>query len=642
MDFTLLAPTVGILASFYGWGVLLQRLLGVPLLRFYYPAFGMCMLIFVGGCLNSLGLAQYWAVLLCFLIGCAACFYDFGRIKSSGGFKLSRWSRPVIGSAMILFFLLLFVIGHHSSALNMHDDYEKYLKYPIRMLQTGTLVSGSFDVLGSEALGAQSFLQAVALIFGSFSFVNVIDAVVAQFLCLLVLLGLREQLGASWLGCWLACLLLLCVDPFYVNMSSIYTGVVVFLLLFAALLQAVDEEFSGTWRFSLLVALCYASLVVLKTSYALVVPIHFLILCIAWFSVQRSVNWHVCFRIIYIPVCAVLLAMPWFLLHGDKFYGLLQFGNVNAIKGVLSVGEATLPRWAPFSMEPLFYGHQVVMLQYTMLALFLAFSAVYFSKDLLMSKYKRIVSISISLLGSISFLLMMQFFSPKMMGYDPTLRYVFSFLVPSACFCLLLLFRSQQLIKGVSIYQLLMRGFACLLLLSFVPSLVARVEQFYLVGNTMGVPGFKSANYINFCEWQQSDLLASKVFDLQGMIPLDESVLAWTLLGHFLDYRRHQIVDVDPAGLTNPWLGFPFNSNTSEKCEFIRSEVGGYIIWQYGGSGIRSAASLEEMAGHDFPRRRAFASRTLIFTQFLQELRADSNRTELLYDDGVICLMRFR
>ena len=96
----------------------------------------------------------------------------------------------MIGSAMILFFLLLFVIGHHSSALNMHDDYEKYLKYPIRMLQTGTLVSGSFDALGSEALGAQSFLQAVALIFGSFSFVNVIDAVVAQFLCLLVLLGL--------------------------------------------------------------------------------------------------------------------------------------------------------------------------------------------------------------------------------------------------------------------------------------------------------------------------------------------------------------------------------------------------------------------------------------------------------------------
>lgn len=66
-------------------------------------------------------------------------------------------------------------------AFNFHDDFQKYFAYPTRMLATGTLAGSTLSALGSETLGAQSFLHALVLSVLPIGYINGVDAVFGQF-----------------------------------------------------------------------------------------------------------------------------------------------------------------------------------------------------------------------------------------------------------------------------------------------------------------------------------------------------------------------------------------------------------------------------------------------------------------------------
>ena len=81
---------------------------------------------------------------------------------------------------------------------------------------------------------------------------------------------------------------------------------------------------------------------------------------------------------------------------------------------------------------------------------------------------------------------------------------------------------------------------------------------------------------------------------------------------------RNEIWNVNLAGLSNPWLSFPFSGSLDERMAWLKYTCIEYIIWQSGGSA--SIKVLEGVYQSQPPRRATIAKKAIILTETLTQI----------------------
>ena len=158
--------------SFYGWGHLIEQITRIRFPAPFTVGLGMACVIFVGGCLNLFGIALPLLLDITIFLGLVNTTRAFIRSwkakslinESKRYLSLDYLTRAVPSTVLIA---IVFIFSTYTQAppkaFNLHDDFEKYLSHPVRMLTTGSLKGSQFNALGTETLGGQALLQGFAV-----------------------------------------------------------------------------------------------------------------------------------------------------------------------------------------------------------------------------------------------------------------------------------------------------------------------------------------------------------------------------------------------------------------------------------------------------------------------------------------------
>jgi hypothetical protein len=323
MNFFLMGSVagIGIICSLAGWGWLFLRVLRIRLstLFGFNAAVGMALSTTLGGILNWFGVISPGLVRAYLVAGLLIfAFAGIRHIRSARDGIVSAWAsfKPRRLLAFGAFVLVLVSVSKYATAVspgwfNPQDDYHGYFVFPVKMIQTGHLGSDPFSERRIvTSLGGKAFLDTFPLSFtGNVSNLDLIDEGVAFLILLLLLYEImaRKGIPALW-----AMMLLLAASMFEAptsNITAVYCGVVLLVLLFDLLDRTVFQPETNQ---IVLVAIVLGSLTSLKTTFAPMAGVFFL----CYFGLQF---WHLPGKVKTLAragLCAALsliLLLPWML-----------------------------------------------------------------------------------------------------------------------------------------------------------------------------------------------------------------------------------------------------------------------------------------------------------------------------------------
>ena len=160
-------------------------------------------------------------------------------------------------------------------------------------------------------------------------------------------------------------------------------------------------------------------------------------------------------------------------------------------------------------------------------------------------------------------------------------------------------------------------------LATFTPSVAARAESAWKAHSVWSFAS--STGDADYMEYMQRVLQGPEketVRALQEKVPAGETILAWINAPFYLDYKRNRIVDIDPAGIGNPWARVP-------KAE--------YLIWDYDGFATRDAEWYRRQALDVGAGERRNAALSLDFLRHMAEMAKAGN---VVFDNGEVKVVR--
>ena len=645
--------------ALYGWGRVAERLARV---RWPWPltiCLGLVVWIFLGGIANALAVTHAAVLDIIVLLGLVAAAIAIGGAAgpgaigaSDGGRRATSFLLRVYPTAALIVAVFVFTALTQvpPDVVNVHDDLEKYLSHPARMLATGTLDGGPFGALGAENLGGQAFLHGFVAAHWPISSVNAVDALFGLALAMTVVLVVADRARLSAWFAPLAVASLILIDPQYVNVSAIYTGVA--LLLFLYFLPTGESARSDPALFgpsgAVVVGLIYAALVALKPTFLLVALVHYLLSvdAAAWTMrrPRRVLVWGA-------TVAAASLGglLPWVIVHVPGWR--LAF----AAQGPLPTADAD---WSPappfdlFSAAPLHFGMGTSFAHYTAVALLVAVWCLYMltgacrrnPSDDAATSWRLACCAVLPILyfgGALSV-------GRYLTGYGDLLRYicpVFIATLPAAIVAMGQAFTGRAPGEGADEGSRPSRALLAIALpaialsLVFVEPLVNRVKQAVSHGSVLSFPGaYQDQAYLAYSRFALGGAAADEVSRLQHMVPEGETLVAWISLPVYLDFGRNRIFDVQPAGLGSRLDGSSLLRETETLVDFFRRHDIGYLLWQRRGAAVRSDGQLWLLSVSPFAYPRRNGRSTLAFNRTLDEL---SKRSQVLFDDGTYILLRF-
>ena len=651
--FYLLSVSLLIGFSFYGWGSILRTTVIRDLPRGFNIIAGLALLNVIGGLIVWAGLFSRWVVYILWAVGLILALLDVRVALSSAASRRSSGNDR--SGSMLNWIPWLFMIGiglvrfeafHHSVALNLYDDFEKYLKYPVQLLEAGQLRTGLFDTLGSEALGTQSMFQAFVITFVPLDGVMLFDSVICMVASMIALISLVIPQKGGWLIAVLGCFAMTAFDPLLVNTSAVYSGVAGFSLLFWLICHDLDGDSPGSNSVILMMSLVYALLVSLKTTLALMVPVFFLSWILARF-LRRG--WKVTFvASSKIILLSVVFASPWFLVHFSKYAGVFSgFSKADtAMEGLTR--ELIPPDGAGLlSFGPFFYGfHVSIGLLTCFVFLLFLFTALLSFCSRNKKTFESLGPVTCLAGIVVAYFVTMMIFSPATLGPIHSLRYVMPPLIAVVIPLSMLLKEAENFgISGdFAIRTKYIGALGCMLAIVFFfsPSLITRLDHAISGRSMISVGFFDEPEYHRYCRQMLSKKGERYFSGLQQLIPEKSVTLAWCVGAFHLDYRRNPFLGVDPAGLAAPWLDFPFEAEMNDGIRYLKNHSIEYVLWQYNGIGVRGMASdLVPSIQHGYPREAKIAWRTKAFVEFLAKL-ASSDQVEKLYDTNGFVVMRLK
>jgi hypothetical protein len=545
----------------WGWGLAFQRMFNVE--RTSWPAtaaVGMAVVVFVGGLLNLARLACPWAL----------------AVVASAGIYLAlregiSFARPPIPVALVIASVMIFTIATQlpPGMYNGHDDFQKYFAYPVRMLETGTVFGSPLSAMGTQTLGAQAFLDAFVVALFPIVYINGVDAVFGLFLCLTLATRFSNRLTMTLL----CALSVVFIDPQYANISTLYCG--------SALIMAVTTA-PGAAAAGLL----YAALIAMKPTFAVFVAMHLL----ATFRSVRST--------LLTSLATAAFLLPWLLVHAPHYLSALQT-KITAPTPVL--GPVERDSLNLFSFAPLEYGASAA--SYTLLIAAMALCGA------LCFRERKALAAAAS--GIATFFVLIYVLGPLHAGYAQSLRYFAPVAIGLA-----------PPIFGSCRGRWLAPVVAALSLAAFGPSLWTRAQSAWTAHSVWSYAwSTADADYMEYIERVLRGPEKETVRALQEKVPAGATILTWINAPFYLDYKRNRIIDIDPAGIGNPWARIP------------EAE---YLIWDYDGFATRDAEWYRRQALDVGAGERRNAALSLDFLRRMDKAR------EVVYDNGDVKVVRLR
>ena len=427
-------------------------------------------------------------------------------------------------------------------AFNYHDDFQKYFAHPVRMLATGTLFGSPLSALGSETLGGQAFLHAIVLAFFPIPFINGADAVFGLLLLMILGADVGRRRLAPLPGALLAPLLIVAVNPQYVNVSALYLGAA---LIAASVLLTSDEREPDPPPVAGL-GLIYGALIALKPLFALFAALHLAATCNVRIIREHSLGpllW-----VARIAFASALAVSPWLLLY-LPYYENLSVADFSA--PAVAVPGARADSFDVFSTRPLYYGATAA--NYAALIGLALLAGLWGLIGWRRSNCAPVVRNCSGIAAAaaavlVCYAVLMLALSQRLAGYATSLRYSIPFLLGIVPF-ITVLAASRAAFKqsraGVAVPVL------ALLIVSagFIPSAIDRARQAISYGSILAFAPLATAKpYLEYNHAVLSASAQSIVRHVQDIIPAGEPFVAWINLPFYLDFARNPVIDAERQG----------------------------------------------------------------------------------------------
>ena len=645
--------------SLFGWGRLIERFLRTQWPIPLTACLGLAGWIFLGGILNLVGIARAWTLDILALIGLAHSIWIILRsrhLKASLGQLLPASPlKSLLPSAVLIATVFIFIAATlvPPRAVNLHDDLEAYLNYPIRMLATGSLGGGGpLNALGSVTLGGQPFLHGFVLAHWPVGVANAVDALFAFMLCLTVVLTVALRLQLPF---WLTPLIVaipIFINPQYANVSALYTATALMLLLFLGMWFDVREglEEPMPWHHSMSTGLIYAALVVLKSTFLIVIALHLLLLVLG--AIYHTRRWKKAFAwAAATGASSLFFVSPWLLLYLPNWISAMHNPNRpdHSLLGV-DYARSPLPTLDLFSTVALPYGFGATMRQYTFTAilaglcgLVLLIIARQKSRD---HNVQTPWAISACATLPIVYVIFLVVLAPLQAGPSHALRYICPVAVAAVPAALIIVGatpldssqRHRVRRRGPHPSSYILAFSSILLLWTFKGSLIGRAKQAFRYGSVLSfAEQATDPAYLTYNQFALSTDAREQVQKAQQYVPEGETLVAWTLLAIHLDFQRNRILDVQSAAMATPWMDFPLNEGTDAALSYLRQRGARYLLWHYRGYAVRSEHVLLRKAAKPFLLEHIAGVRTHLF---VKALSAIVEQSEILHDDRRLIVAR--
>jgi len=570
---------------------------------------------------------------------------NIGRLLSKPFFKHVFPSVALI----ITVFIFTAITQAPPRGFNFHDDFEKYMTYPIRMLATGSLGGGFFNALGTETLGGQAFLHGFAAAHWPIGYVNTVDAVFALVLCLMIILFVALYVKLPY---WLIPLVVAApvfINPQYVNISTSYIASALILFLFLGPWAVRERNYPFlAWPHGACIALVYSALIALKTIFILVVVIHFLFLAVCFIYTSRPLK-AVLTWIAAVSIFSLIFISPWLLLYLPQWLDI-SIPNIEDVSLLDSSYKYLITIPDLFSLDLLFYGFGSTFAHYTFTIIFVSLCGLLlvidgFSRQWT-DKTKTSFVFAAFMTPPIIYFLSIIFGGPILYGRDAMLRYVIPIIiaaVPTSMIIAGSVLSASGLPKKIESQRskpalLILALLSITLLGSFYGSFTERIKQAFQYGSILSFSDLaRHPLFLDYNQFVLSAEASEKVLRAQQIVPKGEPLVAWTPLAIHLDYQRNRILDVNPSGLAAPWVDFPFVKGSDTGITFFEQLEVRFLLWQYSGPFVRSEEYLKEWTQSPFFHYRTVGLRTLEFVKMLSDIVEHS---QILYDDGTIMVIR--
>lgn len=570
---------------------------------------GLGLYLTVGGLLNVFHLAYGW---VCTSLLGAGAMLGVVRLLADG----SRFfSRPPAGRAhlgsliaatLILAGVLAFatLIGLFPKVFNYHDDYQKYFVYPVKMLATGSLYGSPLSSIGKETFGAQSFAQAFFVQHLGIRGINAFDAVFCLVLMTALILERGRHHQASGFSALLVLLLVL-IDPLYVNVSALYSTAL-FMMAAVSLAQGLAAEVldggkGQPWN-ALALGLCYGAAVALKPTAAPFAVIHWTLLVLV-VGTMKPTPWRRMLRLLPAPIIGIACLLPWLLYPIESWldFSTVPLG-VTPSTPTAEVGQLSIlldPRIMIYSAPLILYSLLVLA---TLTAGVLTLRRAGLTPPIVAS---ATAAASAGITQAVLYGLALFAVANVLIDTGSSLRYVLPCLIGVSPLALLMAYevlgspRAKERRPSWTL-PLVVVSLGAL----FGPGAYARVQQSLACGSILAFTDFAcSPSYQSYSTKVLRTEARNRVRDWQSAIPEGVPMLVWIDAPFHLDFARNPVLEADFAGLDNPWGHLP-------QVE--------HILWQHRGFATRSREELQRLSQTADPYMQRNALRALALIRYLE------------------------
>jgi hypothetical protein len=642
----------------YGWGYALVRWTDTRDKHnfAFLSVVGIAVLIFLGGILNLVRLAYPAALIVLLVSGLAFFLISFsadakmwlatwraGRLINPARLKnISGYALPIGILVVAVGFYALTLLP--VTAFNIYDDYFTYLPRPFRMLQTGTLAGSPYEVLGTDALGGQAFLQGFVLLGFPFEYLQGFEAVFSFGLAGWLLIEIGKKFNLHWIYTTLALLGFIVINPQSVNVSPIYLGSAFILgIMFAScqLLEQMEKSDSSAIPMMTvaILGLLLAGLLALKNTFLIFPLAYFALFFIGLLLISTDKR-----KILkiggLIMLAAFLALLPWLGLHAANFVSTMRISlhhsAVTSSVGSFSFISLKGNLSGLFSTAKLYYGGS--FLSYGIIVLMLALIGTYSLFKTIHNQVSTqrgyfLVAACSCTAGIISYLS----WGLILAAAPPAVRYSCPVLIATLPFAWLAasmaIPNSSHPAKALNLSGMKMAAMLSmplLVVILFWGNFVERVERAYYQHVTFSFTMW--GNYVKFNDYAISPDAKQEIRDIQNKTQPGQKILVWISMPMHLDFARNQIYSIMGSSLLNPWLDMPFNGNADDMLRYLKGQGIRYVMLEDLGDLVDSYQrwQFSRFAGY-----RKMADRGLYMRHVLGSL---TNSARILYNQNAIVL----
>ncbi len=523
------ALTIIFLISSCGWGFLYAKATSQKSIPFYIlSAYGISILLVIGGCLNALQMVSKLSLTSIIIIGIAnyiILFVPNIRIR-----QLKNSIFILLFTFIFMYFYALYLVP--TTTFNLGDDHNRYFVFIKRMLTTGTAYGDPLIGIGQNTLGGNTFLQAFILSYLPFSYANFIDICFGQLMLLLSVFLFSLDFTKKNVFSILLLLIVFFINPLKVNTSTLYLGsFLTFVLLIKVYHIFANNDFTSNSY--LHIGLLLAALASQKMNLVI-----FLLLLITLLFLYSTCKHSFDPLKFYLKVIfsALLFLSPWLIMFFSQY--LSWHKNTYYID---------MPTILHYSINTNFYLYSssinstANVFIYTLTIILTTLLGVFaFYKKNKTSVFYQMSAFSFLF----CFILFIELFGFYFWGRYQSLRlFIPSFL---AIFPFLMIISLNTFDKK-SYYNFLLCSLILLMSLNFV-NFYHRYT--YAINENMILDFKNSATTSNFKESSRKHLTDEQYYkSLQAHIPKGKSILVWSSAAYNFDFQRNHLFMVVPNGL---------------------------------------------------------------------------------------------